>query len=117
MLYAWLIYTPVLILVAWLLTVLVDNPAKDFAYEVDVFARQQRPPPPKSDDAEEMENWYTCWSFWKRSWKILLMVLWIVLVLLTTEIYLHTINSDNEQEKRENEASMGIIVTSQLKGR
>tara|TARA_B110000285_G_scaffold47200_1_gene53197 strand:+ start:268 stop:429 length:162 start_codon:yes stop_codon:yes gene_type:complete len=52
-LYSWLIYTPVLILVAWLLTVLVDNPAKDFAYEVDVMARHQRPPPPKDVSKED----------------------------------------------------------------
>ena len=99
---------------AWLLTVLVDNPAKDFAYEVDVVSRNQRPPPPKKIKdveltEEELESYYHCWSFLKRSWKILLMVLWIILVFITTEIYIHT---RKEPEKYPNEAHMGIIVTS-----
>lgn len=32
----WLIYTPLLILISWGLTELVDLPAKEFAYEVDI---------------------------------------------------------------------------------
>ena len=36
---------------------------------------------------EEVEEYYTCWSFTKRSWKILAFVLWLVLVLITTETY------------------------------
>lgn len=48
-LYSWLIFTPVLIFVAWVLTVLVDSPAKDFAYEVDIMARIDRPPAPRKD--------------------------------------------------------------------
>lgn len=48
-LYAWLIFTPILIVVAWLLTILVDGPAKDFAYEVDIISRVERPPAPKKD--------------------------------------------------------------------
>lgn len=35
-LYVFLIYTPPLILISWLLTILVDAPSKDFAYELDV---------------------------------------------------------------------------------
>jgi len=35
-LYCILIYTPILILVSWLLTVIVDAPSKDFAYAVDI---------------------------------------------------------------------------------
>jgi peptidoglycan/LPS O-acetylase OafA/YrhL len=35
-LYVFLIYTPPLILISWLLTILVDGPSKDFAYELDV---------------------------------------------------------------------------------
>jgi len=48
-LYSWLIFTPILIFVAWCLTVLVDGPAKDFAYEVDIMARIDRPPAPIKD--------------------------------------------------------------------
>ena len=48
-LYSWLIFTPILIFTAWVLTVLVDSPAKDFAYEVDIMSRIDRPPAPKKD--------------------------------------------------------------------
>ena len=34
--YVWLIYTPALILISWILTIIVDDPSKDFAYDVDV---------------------------------------------------------------------------------
>ena len=34
--YVWLIYTPPLILISWILTILVDDPSKDFAYDLDV---------------------------------------------------------------------------------
>ena len=40
---------------------------------------------------------------------LFLMVLWIILVFITTEIYVHT---RKEPEKYPNEAHMGIIVTS-----
>jgi len=38
-LYVFLIYTPVLILLAWILEMLIDTPAKNFAYEFDVQTR------------------------------------------------------------------------------
>lgn len=34
--YIWLIYTPLLILISWILTILVDDPSKDFAYDLDI---------------------------------------------------------------------------------
>jgi len=41
---AWLIFTPVLILFSWILTVLVDEPFKDFAYDIDIVLRKKKPP-------------------------------------------------------------------------
>jgi peptidoglycan/LPS O-acetylase OafA/YrhL len=41
---AFMIFTPVLVLVSWLLLILVDDPFKDFAYEVDIVSRKNRPP-------------------------------------------------------------------------
>jgi hypothetical protein len=35
--------TPFLILLSWLLTILVDEPYKDFAYEVDMAFRYKQP--------------------------------------------------------------------------
>ena len=47
--YVFLIYTPVIILASWLLTILVDDPSKDWAYELDVQSRLNRPPIKKKD--------------------------------------------------------------------
>jgi hypothetical protein len=35
-LYVFLIYTPILILVSWILEMIVDTPSKNFAYEIDI---------------------------------------------------------------------------------
>lgn len=114
-LYSWLIFTPVLILLAWLLTVLVDDPAKDFAYELDIMARIDRPPAPKRSkngepiSKEEQEVFYNVSSFFKRQWKLYLMITWIILVLSVCAIY----NAFKpEAIIHPNEAHMGIIVTS-----
>ena len=89
-LYVILIYTPVAIFVSWILTVIIDGPAKDFAYEVDIQSRIKRPPPRKKNDEEEAESeekYYSCWNFTKRSWKVLAFVLWLIILLIFTEIY------------------------------
>jgi len=54
-LYVFLIYTPILILVSWILEMLVDTPSKNFAYEVDVQYRIHRPPAPKKKNEETGE--------------------------------------------------------------
>jgi len=55
-LYVFLIWTPVLIFVSWILEILVDRPSKNFAYQLDIQARVKRPPPPKPKPAEEGEE-------------------------------------------------------------
>ena len=40
---SFIIFTPVLILVSWLLAILVDDPYKDFAYEIDIVSRKSKP--------------------------------------------------------------------------
>ena len=84
---AFLIYTPPLFLVSWLLTKMVDNPAKDFAYEVDIQSRKERPPPPKGTEKEATADYYSTWNFAKRSWAIFGFAGWLVCVYLFTEIY------------------------------
>jgi len=90
-LYVFLIYTPVLILASWILTVLVDAPSQKWVYELEQQARKQRPPPPQLDeDAEEKPDYaeyYSCWSFTKRSWPIFLLITWLLIVLTSTELY------------------------------
>ena len=90
-LYVFLIYTPIVIFVSWILTVIVDGPSKDFAYQLDIQSRIKRPPPPKYEDKEEEEEteeqYSSCWSFTKRSWKILGFIIWLTVLLIFTEIY------------------------------
>ena len=40
---SFIVFTPILILVSWLLQILVDDPYKDFAYEVDIVSRKEKP--------------------------------------------------------------------------
>lgn len=46
-LWNFLIWTPVLILLSWVLAICVDIPAKDFAYELDMQCRVDEPRPKK----------------------------------------------------------------------
>ena len=83
-----LIYTPIIIIASWILTIIVDDPSKDWAYELDVQSRLNRPPIKQKDLTEkEKEEFWDCWSFTKRSWKILAFVVWLLLVLIITESY------------------------------
>mgnify|MGYP001055466760 CR=1 len=40
---SFIVFTPILVLVSWLLQILVDDPYKDFAYEVDIVSRKEKP--------------------------------------------------------------------------
>ena len=56
-LYVFLIYTPVLFLFVWGLEVVIDTPAKNFAYALDIYARYEAP---KRKDGEEDDR--TTWK-------------------------------------------------------
>jgi len=91
--YIILIYTPLLLLVSWVLEITVDTPAKKFSNEFDIQTRKKRPPPPKTftDDSEEIidqADHYSCWSFCKRIWPIFAMIAWLLFVLVTTEVFI-----------------------------
>jgi hypothetical protein len=66
---SFIVFTPVLVLVSWLLQILVDDPYKDFAYEVDIVSRKEKPNnvknksgvagvENKSNDSED-DRWFT----------------------------------------------------------
>jgi hypothetical protein len=69
--------TPVLFGFSYFLTIYVDNPAKDFAFNMDTYFRDARP-------KKEEEDYYSCNKFWGRSKKILMIFGWLVFVLLVT---------------------------------
>ena len=93
---AWLIFTPVLVLFSWLLTVLVDEPFKDFVYEIDIVWRKQKPPvktggrsgvvgvpePPKpEEDNKELSK------FIKNSWKLFGLIMYFLGIYIITASY------------------------------
>ena len=83
-LYAFLVFTPLLILVSWLLETGVDTPAKKFANKVDIALRLERP---RLREGEADEGDVPCWKFALRSWEIWALFIWFTTILLITEIY------------------------------
>jgi peptidoglycan/LPS O-acetylase OafA/YrhL len=70
---SFLALTPVLIGFSYFLTIFVDIPAKDFAFNLDMYFRNNRP---EKDDID----YYSCNQFWRRSPKILMIMVWLILV-------------------------------------
>ena len=87
-LFVFLIFTPVLLLVAWLLELGVDTPAKNFANKLDVAARIEQPVPKVKieGDNDEVEE-VTWWRFCLRSWELWALLAWFSLILIVTEVY------------------------------
>jgi len=76
---SFLVFTPILFGVSYFLTIFVDIPAKDFAFEMDLYFRDARP---KKGDAD----YYSGFKFWMRSPKILMILGWLVFVYFITKI-------------------------------
>lgn len=57
-LYIWLIFTPILLFVSWILEITIDTPSKKFSNELDIQCRNKRPPPPKTvtEDGDEKKE-------------------------------------------------------------
>lgn len=87
-LFVFLIFTPVLLLVAWLLELGVDTPAKNFANKLDVTARIEQPiPKVKTEGDNDVVEEVTWWRFCLRSWEIWALLAWFSLILIVTEVY------------------------------
>jgi len=88
-----LIYTPFLLVVAWVLEIIIDRPAKEFAGEFDRQIRRNRPKPmPALNSSGVMERpdeaeYYSCSEFSKRIWPIYAFIAWLLFVFVTTEIF------------------------------
>jgi hypothetical protein len=98
--------TPVLIFVAWILTLLVDEPYKDFAYEVDMAFRFKQPPArtapgggevAKSDIEEKPKTFFT------NSWKFFGLVVYMLTVYATTEAYTYYAANQSMRDEYDNE--------------
>ena len=87
-----IIFTPVLILISWLLQILVDDPYKDFAYEVDIVSRVEKPNNIKNrsgvenkSNEDENERWFI--DFLKQSWKFFGLMFYFLSLYIITESY------------------------------
>ena len=84
------IWTPCLLIMAWVLTMAVDTPAKDFAYDCDMQSRIE-PPKPKSRQAapnarvqDKRPKW---WEFILYNWKIWIFLAYLTTIITVAEIY------------------------------
>jgi hypothetical protein len=86
-------YTPLLLLVSWILEVIVDRPSKDFSGEFDRQIRRKRPRPLSylNEDGELVvpseEEYYSLSEFSKRIWPMYVFVAWLLLVFISIEIF------------------------------
>jgi len=82
--YAFLIFTPVLILFSWLLEWAVDTPSKNFAGEIDIEARLEKGRVKPGEEEKPKKGF--C-EFICSSWKFWCIVGWFAGILIITEIY------------------------------
>ena len=91
--YVFAIYTPILILISWLLYMLVDKPSKIVAGEIDRQIRKDRPDPiaiknPETGEFEkpDKEKFYSYSEFTKRNFVTLFgFLIWLILVFIIGE--------------------------------
>jgi len=116
--YIFLIYTPFLLFISWVLEVIIDRPSKEFAGEFDRQIRRQQPNPMpvKNEETGEMERpdkkeFYSCSAFSGRIWPIWLFIGWLLFVLVSIEVFsaTHTykpiVINHNEKVEHEEQAS------------
>lgn len=87
LLYAFLIFTPVLILASWLLEIAVDTPAKNFANKVDIASRIEQKPRVAKDGEKLDEDDNTWYMFCLKSWELWALFAWFSVILIATEVY------------------------------
>ena len=88
--------TPFLFLCGWILELIVDRPAKEFAGEFDRQIRRNRPRPMPTKNADgelvvpDKEVFYSFSEFSKRTWPVYAFIAWLLLVFITVEIFVAT---------------------------
>ena len=70
-------------LVSWLLTLAVDDPAKNFAYELDIQCRVEEPKPKKGEPPIERPSLLV---FLVKSWKFWAIISYSILVVAIAEL-------------------------------
>lgn len=120
--YVFVIYTPILFLVSWVLEIIIDRPSKEFAGEFDRQTRRNRPKPApvKNEETGELESpdpkeYYSCGAFSKRIWPIYFFIGWLLTLAIAIEIFnaTHTYKPmvHNTHESSEFEGDAGKVPT------
>ena len=89
--YVFLIFTPVLFLISWILEIVLDTPSKNFSHNLDLFARIDQKNVNKEDQNESK-----CWKFIKNQWIIWGLLIYLTLILTVTETY-GAVNGNKER--------------------
>jgi hypothetical protein len=84
---SFLIFTPVLIFVSWLLQILVDDPYKDLAYDLDIATRHKK-------DEKEDSTWFS--TFLKHQLKVFALFMYFILLYVVTESYSTYSNKESD---------------------
>jgi peptidoglycan/LPS O-acetylase OafA/YrhL len=79
-LYVFLIYTPIIILVSWLMEIAIDTPSKDLAGEID---RELRVIPMGQKNKKKK----SCCEFVWTNWKIYSLIIWLLSIFIITELF------------------------------
>ena len=96
---SFIIFTPILILVSWILQILVDDPYKDFAYEVDIVARKEKPNNKSKSGVqeevkEEDDRWFT--DFLRKNMKFFGLMMYFLSLYIITESYSAYSNKESD---------------------
>lgn len=90
--YVFLIFTPVLILVAWGTTEFIDTPCKDLAIDIDLNARVAWKPRKDKPGVPQLG----AWRFSITNWKVYTIVIYLLSLFVVTETY-QSFNGNRER--------------------
>ena len=103
-LYCFLIFTPLLILVSWVLAIAVDIPSKDFAYELDIQCRVDEPKPKKGEEPVERPS---LGRFLVTNWKFWAVIGYFVVIISFSEIFV-AFHGVNDRYKHKHDRDLDI---------
>ena len=99
--------TPVIIFVSWLIQIVIDDPYKDFAYELDIVSRYKKPAVRNAAGGGEVNSQKSeddkVTSYLRNSWKFFALVIYMLMVYITTEAYSYYAVRESVHDEYDNE--------------
>ena len=93
-----------LLLVSWILALCVDEPAKDFAYELDIQCRIEPPKPKKGEEPKERPPF---WKFLVYNWKFWAFIGYLAFIIIFAEIFV-AFHGENPRYKYKHARSLDM---------